>query len=434
MNTNNNVLIFIDFPDPDNFLMVLYCAKQLKQNEELHVVCESRPTNVEYAPFYIDDLKNKYKFKPKGFIFPIINDYDSENYKKEYIDFKNWFEKDEINYNDTNLVFNINIIRLNKFLKKEGINNIIKFYKSSKNNIPNVGMRHHFHKMEWSFDFQDNKKYDLTNKLNCILDKWKNSKNPISKKYGNEIRNILNEYIKLNEDYKIKIYNLSELNNNYSTFLVGGPFTCVKEVIDNGIKPNLIIAMSSAINTGTDIKSANLFPDQFNNYVDHESAKYVLSQPIKTILIPTETTKPWLKINNGLTFKSKDISSWGENICNLFKLYNGFNSLNDPNKEHAIFDLIVPIIYYNNYNFNDENLQKVYKIYKNNGINIIIECTYNNKHIKKNIKEKKENIIWDNDKNEINKYILVGNTNINDKILLNIKSKIIINANKYFQK
>ena len=29
-NKNNDNLIFIDFPDPDNFLMLLYCAKQLK--------------------------------------------------------------------------------------------------------------------------------------------------------------------------------------------------------------------------------------------------------------------------------------------------------------------------------------------------------------------------------------------------------------------
>lgn len=84
------------------------------------------------------------------------------------------------------------------------------------------------------------------------------------------------------------------------------------------------------------------------------------------------------KKNYALTFSSKNILSWGENICNLFKSYNGNNSLDDPFKEHAIFDLVVPIYYYNNIKLNDNIKKKVYKIYKNKKTKqIIVECDDN---------------------------------------------------------
>lgn len=415
-------LIIIDFPDPDNFLNVLYCAKHIENNQTLDIVCTCRPIDLSYAPFYPKELM--LKFNVDDFILP-INDKDSENnIKKKYYGFEEWFSKDEINYEDTELIFNINVIRLNKFLLKELKRKInIRFFKS-KNNIPNISMRHHFHKIEWSYDLNES---NLNIVFEDIINNWKKDKIPISKEYRKKIINVLDKYKELNSEYVTKIYNFSELNKKYDVFLIGGPFTDVKEIIKKEYtKVNKIIAMSCAIYTGTSNNNkANIFPDQFNNYVDPDAACFVLSKNIHTILIPTETTKPWKKIlkNYALTFSSKDILSWGENICNLFKSYNGNNSLDDPFKEHAIFDLIVPIYYYNNIKLNDNIKKNVYRIYKNKKTQqIVVECDDNSNII---IKEDLE-IIWEGN----DKYIIVGNLDIEeDKRLLKIKNKFIKLAN-----
>lgn len=377
--------------------MLLYYAKQLKNGEDLNVVLSPRPVNLSYAPFYDDEVMSK--FNPKDFIFPINNKKREKELKNKYTYFKEWFNIDEINYDDTKLIFDINIIRLNKFLKKEGINNLkINFYKSMKN-IPNIGMRHHFHKIEWSYDLDES---NLNIVFKDIIDKWKKDKIPISKKYRNEIVKILDKYKSLNKEHIINVHDFKELNKKYNTFLVGGPFTSVKEIIKKGVKVDNIIAMSSSIYTGTTKYNKNskykpnIFPEQFNNYVDIDAAAYVLSQDIKTILIPTEPTKPYKEKNNyALTFSSKDITSWGKNISSLFKEYNGNNSLND-----------------------DKN-QKM-----------IIEC-----------KDNKDIIDPDLIKDEIwkgnNKYIIVGNLDIEnyeDKRLLHIKPVFINEVNNCFKK
>lgn len=422
----SNPLIFIDFPDPDNFLSVLYCAKQIKDGEYIDIVTACRPTNLSYAPFYPKELMQK--FNVNDFIFPIDNEESENIIKKKYPGFEKWFNIDKVNKEDTELIFDINIIRLNKFLlselKNKKIN--IRIFKSE-NNIPNLGMRHHFHKMEWSYDLEESK-LDII--LNKIIDNWKNEKISISEKYRIEIINLLNKYKELNKKYIIEIHNFSELNKQYDVFLVGGPFTDVKEIIkEKYTNFNKIIAMDSAIYTGTSNKNkANIFPDQFNNYVDPNAASFVLSQNIPIILVPTETTKPWKKYENNyaLTFTSSNILSWGDNICNLFKSYNGKNSLDDPSKEHAIFDLIISIYYYNNIKINNNIKKKIHKIYKNKKTKqIIIECDDNiNIIIKKDLET-----IWEGS----NKYIIVGNLEIEnqeDKRLLKIKTKFTKLANK----
>ena len=79
-------------------------------------------------------------------------------------------------------------------------------------NIPNVGMRHHFHKMEWSYDLDES---NLNIVFKDIINNWKKDKIPISKKYRNEIVKILDKYKKLNKEHNINLHDFKELNKKY---------------------------------------------------------------------------------------------------------------------------------------------------------------------------------------------------------------------------
>lgn len=440
INKNNNDLIFIDFPDADNFLKVLYSIKKNK-NDEIFVT--GRPSNFLYAPFYPEKLKENIK-KITDLIFTIDNKYNEENLKIKYPDFKDWFNMDKVNDEDTDVLFEVNIIRLNKFLISQGIeNNTVKFFKSNKTH--DIAMRHHFHKMEWAFDIDGN----LKDEFCSILEDWKKDSIPISEKYGNKIRNILKEYIDINRIYKPEIHNIDKLKKEYDTFLIGGPFTDVENVLKQNIKVNKIIAMAGAIYTGTsNDKKANILPDQFNIYVDNKAFMFVIKQDIETILFPTESTKPWLKTNNGLTFNTSDILKWNKHIIDLIEKYNTNDLLEyykynkkdvfeKHDKEFALFDLVLPVYYYNDIEFNDEIKRKINYIYnakaeipegENMCINknvIIIEIKDNEDIINKKL------IIdefWKCD----NKYIIVGNIKENDNRLLKFKEIFAKSVNECF--
>lgn len=172
-------------------------------------------------------------------------------------------------------------------------------------------MRHHAHKMEWAFDFDK----DLKDEFCSIIEDWKDKSIPVSKRHGNKIRKLIMKYIEINKEYMPRIHGIEQLYKKYDTFLVGGPFTDVENVLKHNIKVDKIVAMAGAIYTGTsNNEKANIFPDQFNFYADTKAAEFVLSQDIEIILFPTESTKPWSKNNNGITFKTCDILKWNKYI------------------------------------------------------------------------------------------------------------------------
>lgn len=434
-NKNNKDLIFIDFPDADNFLKVLY---SVKKNKNVQVFLTGRPIDFSYAPFYPKELNENFKLNPKEFLYTIDNKEQEKKLKNKYKDFKKWFNIDNINNEDTELLFKVNIIRLNKFLISQNIkNNTIKFFNCNKTH--NIIMRHHAHKLEWAFDFDK----DLKDEFGSIIEDWKAKSIPVSKRHGNKIRKLIIKYIEINKEYMPRIHDIEQLYKKYDTFLVGGPFTDVENVLKHNIKVDKIVAMAGAIYTGTsNDEKANIFPDQFNFYADTKAAEFVLSQDIEIILFPTESTKPWSKNNNGITFKTCDILKWNKYIIKLIEKYNVKDLLeyyknnselifNDINKEFALFDLVIPIYYYNNIYFDNKIKQKIYNIYKkideNNIIkNIILECE-DNKHII--IKDNAKKIEMKKD----NKYIIVGNLNQEDDRLLKYKDLFIKHVNKEFK-
>ncbi|KAJ1749141.1 hypothetical protein LPJ78_005982, partial [Coemansia sp. RSA 989] len=303
-------LAFVDFPDPDNFVLVLELAKKCGY---VDVVLTGRPVDLSYAPSYPAHFYKDFNFAK----FALNEEHDGQ-----------WFAKHTVNDKDTELVFIVNAIRLYKFLKQcEADVSKIRFFRAESVDLP-LKFKHHMHKQEWKFDLEAEDK-ELVNNLS-----WKTEDalpGEVVDADGNIIRSshnrdkiadVLQSYIDKNE--QPMMHDLKELSKHYDAFLVAGPFTDVETALNNGVNAGRIVAMAGAIRTGTIFSEGearpNLFPDQFNIYADSDAAEAVFKHSnIPLMLIPTEATKTWGSNGNGFVFSAQAIEDSGPVVTKLFK-------------------------------------------------------------------------------------------------------------------
>ncbi|KAI9812443.1 MAG: hypothetical protein M1827_004674 [Pycnora praestabilis] len=296
--------LFADIPDPDNFMMILQ-AFAMNPTRSIDIILTIRVVCFNYA-YYGDKigrltgtLQNETLMTQKEAVRKVLD--ISTDDQQPWIralskEDQQWFTKDALYPDQTILAHSLayhrlSIVRLGLFLRAHGIDlERANIYASPETTLSKIrpGLRHHAHKRDWAFDFDEWEREDLAR-----IDAEEHGA-VVSEQRGERIMRLCREFVDrvaqelrgwhVLEDASFHLP-ISALVQKYRGLnkpvaYGGGPFTELLEYIEMG-------------GEGFIDGAANIFTNQFNILVDIPSALTILSLPasIPKILIPTEVAK-----------------------------------------------------------------------------------------------------------------------------------------------
>ncbi|KAL6161914.1 hypothetical protein ACJQWK_11930 [Exserohilum turcicum] len=284
-------VLFIDIPDPDNFLMAHHVLNSFSW--PIAIVLSSRIVDFS-VPRYEENVyaEMKESISIKTLITPIRDEIpDVEPQFKKWFYADSTLEDDEV-LRDSKMYTKLSALRLMESLQNRGVKRTdfkIFWHEESFLKMPSPDMRHAFHVHDFKFNFNSEEmaKYRAT------------QDNP---ERGNKLRTSLREtcgqYIRRqeaelaldeNDDILTDLSALITANcqTEGAVLIIGGPLTEAWIYIKKTPEPSLVTMMN-----GTLKKTGNLFNDPFNTHKDKRAAKEflecVVRESIPTQLVPTE--------------------------------------------------------------------------------------------------------------------------------------------------
>lgn len=306
-----NIVLFIDVPDIDNFIAAL-AVQKLFNPEFLHIVLTGRPTNLKHECIL-----------PQEFISRLKSGESISSLLKR--------KSGEIDSTtDGRAVLIDGAARLSIFLQQCNINTKnLKIYDGGI--APSAPVSHSIHSRDFLFFDEKNRVitpesyYDRLEELNQM--------SPEDRRES---------ILKNLKSYKMfSLAELEKLDPRHYTWLVGGPLTAVNQLYKRNIYPQKLIMMGGAHDNGKE-NSSNLFDNQFNFAADLDAVKELLCvpAPIAIDLISTETCK------NSLLQLTPSILEKNNCIPIVKKLYDLWFVIGGK-RPFCIFDIAPVLAYYN---------------------------------------------------------------------------------------
>jgi hypothetical protein len=330
------IVIFVDIPDPDNILMIIYLLRHYQtHNHDGKIAIVLSPRAIDFSiPSYgaqFPVLRKAFPGDFKALIMPIRNeDLLKERMKTVPEEFKPWFYVDEGCNNknvldDTLLYMEVSILRTIHTLDRQRFsrNDYEVYWDQSSldcsedhemKKLGNPAMRHAFHSHDFTYDFDDRE----LEQYRKIIRGYQGAPSPelrsklraLCIRYRNRMRRQLGKPASGKEDNgKFEDLVLSRQTHNIHRdgplpnirLIIGGPFTeALRYLSGVGIQPpdgvlDKAYRLEATIMAGSRDTSKNIFPNQFNIYADVAAAASVFKMwddwKIPTMIVPTECVK-----------------------------------------------------------------------------------------------------------------------------------------------
>ncbi|KAF1920514.1 hypothetical protein BDU57DRAFT_591620 [Ampelomyces quisqualis] len=331
------VLVTMDIPDPDNFLMAYQVISGNLEEAPVDVVMHPRPVDLGVVPPTVS-VPGVFKLfpetKPPDVVSALLTGGDSdpaglwidmpEQVRLEYSEFRDF--SDRTVKRDSTLYMKLSVLRLQRFLSEMGVlesaYRVFVDHEAMSKDLPRP-LSHAIHKEDYFYGYSHAAEYRRELAALRANGGGGDSLRPAMRYLRlTHMRKYMREMAG-DEPVKVNLYGqlLGELRGSkVSKVYVGGPFTQLSTMLEKRfeVQVGVVYAMAAFLKEGS-----SLFRNQFNIGLDPAAAEHVFKSADDRnvddlFLLPTEFAK-----GSVYELKSEDLPAMPQPVRELVEAWNG---------------------------------------------------------------------------------------------------------------